>query len=230
MANNVVVHLSPNAWQSRKSVIRSKFQRERASRCTKAFRGSQEDRTRRHKLKTEGCTNFGRQISVTTKILYFGGIVPNICEFFGTEIASWGCLGAQKFWVCVYEFGELFAHFNYATTASCDTASTSMFTANLPPHATLSQAPKASLRKPTNKPETTVKYIQTFSYLSVKLARMRSEQQPTGQNEVSPEQLLLELHALVRIFTINYINTGVKYRRCGMPNMPGKREYACADC
>jgi hypothetical protein len=49
-----------------------------ASSCGEAFCGLQENRTRRPKLKTKGCTNPGRQASVTTIFL---GWCPNICEF-----------------------------------------------------------------------------------------------------------------------------------------------------
>lgn len=61
-----------------------------ASRCTKAFRGSHENRTWRPKHKTEGCTNLGRRVIVTTNILYFffGGGGAQICEFFSMGIAS----------------------------------------------------------------------------------------------------------------------------------------------
>jgi len=53
-----------------------------ASRCTKALRGSHENRTQRPKLKTEGCTNLRRQVIVKTKNLFLRGVLkPNLWDF-----------------------------------------------------------------------------------------------------------------------------------------------------
>jgi hypothetical protein len=85
------------------------------SRCTKALRGSHENRTRRPKLKTEGCTNLWRQVIVKTKNLFLrGGFEPKFVRFSVRELLHSGVLGGPEiilyFWRGLY---RKFVSFEY---------------------------------------------------------------------------------------------------------------------
>ena len=75
-----------------------------ASSRSEVFRGLHEARTRRPKLKTQGCTNLGRQVTDTKNSFFWGGgVEPNIYEFSVRELLRAGVLGPRN-----SEFGSMY--------------------------------------------------------------------------------------------------------------------------